>query len=91
VLLHLKEVSVIHYVGDHVLDVIGHVAFGWNDGVELFVGAVDWVGGWLARRLFKIIRGDEAEQLANHREALSIVVGEKMCHARLGVVSDRAA
>ena len=91
VLVHLEEVAVIDDAGDDVFDVVGQVGLGGDDGVERFVGAVDGVGAGLARRVFEIVRGDEAEAARAPCETFGIVVGEEVGDAGFGVVGHGSA
>ncbi len=80
-LMDLKEISVIHHAGDDVFNVIRLVGFGWNHRGEFGIGAIDGVRAFAAWRIVKIVRGKEAEQLADHREAFGIVMRHKVRHA----------
>ena len=91
VLLHLEEVAVVDDASHNVLDVIGLVALGGDDHIECLVGAVDGVGRLLTRRVLQVVGGQEAEQLANHRKALGVVMRQKVSYAALAVVRRGAA
>src|ERR1019366_9356105 len=91
IFLHLEEVSVVHHAIDDVLDVVGNVRLGGDECVERLVGAVGGIGASLARRVFEIVGGHEAEQLAHHAETFGVVVGEKVRDAGLLVVGHGSA
>ncbi len=91
VLLHFEEVAVIDDAGDDVLDVVGLRRIGGNDGVERCVFAIDGIVGGAARRRVKIVRGQKAEELAQHGEALLIVMREEVRDAGDLVVGGGAA
>ena len=90
-LLDFEKVAVVDHGVNDILNVVGQVGFGRNNGVERFVGAVDGIGAGLARRVVQIVRRNEAEQLAHHRQAFGIVVGQEVGHAGGFVVGVRAA
>ena len=90
-LLHLEEVAVVDDARDDVLDVVGLRRIGGHDGVERCVFAIGGIVGGAARRRIEIVRGQKAEELAQHGEALLIVVREKVRDAGDLVVRGRAA
>ena len=91
VLVNFEELAIVHHAVDRVLDVVGQVRFGRDDGVECGVHAVDGVVGGAARRVFAVVLRQVAEQLANHAQALGIVRGDEVAHAADGIVRHGAA
>ena len=65
VFVDLEEIAVVDDVLDDFLDVVGLRGIERDDGVEFGVGAVDRVGAGAPRRVVDVVRGQEAEQLAN--------------------------
>ena len=86
-----KKLAVIGHAADHVLDVVGLIRGRRNDRVELRVLAIGGIVGVAARRFVAIVLRQVAHQLANHAQALGVVVRLEMRHAAGGVVRRRAA
>ena len=90
VLLHFEEISVIDDGVDHIFDVIGQIRLRRHDLVERRVGAINGIGAGLARRIVEIIRGHKTQQFSHHREALGVIVSQKVRHSRSLVVRHRS-
>ncbi len=80
-LLHFEEVGVVDYGVDHIFHVIGKIRLCGDNLVQRGIGAVDWIGAGFARGVVKIIRGHKAQQLAHHRQALGVIMREKVRYA----------
>ncbi len=85
-LLHFEEVAVVDHRMNHILHVIRQIRLRRHDLVEGSVSSVSRIGASLARRVVQIIRRHKAQQLAHHRQALGIVVRQKVRHAGSFVV-----
>jgi hypothetical protein len=57
VLVHLQEVPVIHHGPDDLLDVVGKVRLGRDDGIECGVGAVRGIVAGTDRRVLLVVPG----------------------------------
>ena len=90
-LLHLEEVAVVDDARDDILDVVGLRRIGGHDGVERCVFPIGRVVGGAARRRIEIVRGQKAEQLAQHGQALLIVVCQEVSNTGNLVMRGRAA
>jgi hypothetical protein len=62
-----------------------------NQGIELGVHTVDGVFGGAARRIVAIVLGQVTEQLANHAQAVGIILGDEVTDAADAVMRHRAA
>ena len=91
VLVHLEELAIVHHAMNHILDVVGQIGFGGNDGVEGGVHAVGRVCGGAARRIFAIVLRQVADQLANHAQAFGIVGRDEVAYAAHRIVGHGAA
>ena len=80
-LLHLKKISVVNNMLEHILHVVGMIRFRRNQGIQGSVRPINRVVTSFARRLFQIVGRHKTQQLANHREALGIILGGKVRHA----------
>src|SRR6266851_7757008 len=86
-----QEVGIVDDGMNGVLDVVGLLRIVWDERVEGFVAAIGRVGGGAARRVFDVIRGKKAEQLANHGEAVGVIGRDEVRDATGGIVSHGAA
>ena len=80
-LVHFEKIAVIHYAMNDVLDVVWQGGVGGHQGIELGVHAVDGVFGSAARRIVAIVLGQVTEQLANHAQAVGIILGDEVADA----------
>ena len=82
VLVDFEEIAVIHHAMNHVFDIVGQIRFRRNNGIELMIGAIDRIGAGTPRRVVSIVLREEAQQLADHLEALGIVASDEMRRRR---------
>ena len=85
-LLHFEEVPLVHHPLNDLLDVVGQVGFVRHDAVQFRVSAVRRIGGGSPGRVLEVVGRQEAEQLADQREALGVVAGDEVSHAADSVV-----
>ena len=88
--LDLQEVAAIDDAPDHLAHVVALLGIDRDDLVELGVG-IDVVLGGHARRVFEVVRRQEAEQPAAEVEGLLVVLGDEVDDAGMGHVGVRAA
>ncbi len=91
VLVNFEEFALVHDFVNRILDVVRFLRIFRHQRVQRRRSAIPRIVRRAPRRIFKIIRRQVAEQLANHREALGIVARNEMRDAALLVVRHRAA
>ena len=75
VFLDFEEVAIIDHRVNHVLDVVRAVRLGRHHLIERWIGAVHGIGAGLARRILQVVRRQEAQQLAHHRQTFRVIPG----------------
>ena len=83
VALYLEELTVVDDGTDDLIHVVWTVGRVGNNLVERILETVDGVVALHQRRLFEVVLGDEAEELADDSESLLAVLGCEVGHAAL--------
>ncbi len=91
VLLHLKEIAVIHHPADDILDVVGFVGIVGHETVQLLIGPIRRIICRQEGRILHVVLGQVAEQLADLVDTVLLVLSSKVSHAALRVVDHGAA
>src|SRR6266851_3952204 len=86
-----EEIGVVDDGVNGVLDVVGFLRIGGDEGVERLIAAIGGVGCGAARRVVDIVRRKKAQQLANHSQAIGIIGSDEVRNAGGGVVGHGAA
>ncbi len=81
-LLHLKEVPIIHDTRNHIDHVVRLIALRRDNRIECNIGAARIILRNLSWGVIKIVGGQETQQLANRRQALLVIMRHKVSHAR---------
>ena len=71
-LLDFKEVTIVHDVIDHVAYIVRLVRRLRNDVVEFWLDTIDRIYGFHSRRIFKVIRRNERQQLTNDPQCMLV-------------------
>ena len=90
-LMDFVKFAVVDNHADNVFHVVRRIGIIGNNRVQFFVLTVGVVVGLNQRRIFQIVRRQEAEQITNLFNAIFLVFRREMCHARTAVVSHCAA
>ena len=85
--MHFEHLTIVNDGGNDLVHVVGLIGRLGDDFVQRILHAVDGIGAFDARSLLHIVLGNVAEQLTNHCDSFVLVLGSKMCNARLGGVN----
>src|SRR5262249_7688709 len=91
VLVHFEKVAFVRYGVNRILDVVGLQRIFRDKFVEGFFAARRWIVRRAIWRIFEIVRGEKAQQFANHGATVRIIPRNKMGDAAFFVVCHRAA
>jgi hypothetical protein len=86
--LQFEEVAVVGDLDDQFLDVVRLVGVVRNQRVEREVEAVGRILRRQARRLFAVVRRQEADEAAHHHQGLDVVLESEVGNAGLGGMGD---
>jgi hypothetical protein len=89
--LQFEEVAIVGDLDDQFLDVVRLVGVVRDQRVEREVEAVGGILRRQARRLFAVVRRQEADEAANHHQGFDVVLESEVGDAGLGGMGDRAA
>ena len=80
-LLDFEEVAVVDHACDHLFHIVRLVRCRGHNRVELCIGAINRIAACSPRNIVEIVRRDEANQLANHRQAFGVIMSHEVSYA----------